>query len=231
MVLRSTKLSSFFAAGIALVLFPLSSPAQKLKKNEFDNVAKQWRTETFPVNIKSSPDAKMDISLQGADTSFMVLLEGSGAGTSTLDVNTEVVFLMDDGSKVKAFSPSIQSMDHSQLPPVYRHRYKISYEGLERLTKHSIVSLRKYSVGGFDDIVIEKKNAAKAKDVSGVFFGEVTKRNPARNTASVPAGFPGGNDVLEKFVNRNLKPLTELQVGEKKEVIVQFRVTADGSPP
>ena len=62
------------------------------------------------------------------------------------------------------------------------------------------------------------------------FFGEVTKRNPARNTASVPAGFPGGNDVLEKFVNRNLKPLTELQVGEKKEVIVQFRVTADGSP-
>ena len=41
--------------------------------------------------------------------------------------------------------------------------------------------------------------------------------------------FPGGYPVWMDFLSRNLKPPIEMGVGEKKTVVVQFMVNADGS--
>jgi len=43
-----------------------------------------------------------------------------------------------------------------------------------------------------------------------------------------PPGFPGGNSIWIKFLNRNLKRPPELETGETKTVVVQFLVSADG---
>lgn len=56
----------------------------------------------------------------------------------------------------------------------------------------------------------------------------------ANNTTAMAApsrapGFPGGYQVWMDFLNRNLKPPTELAAGEKKTVVVKFSVSADGT--
>jgi hypothetical protein len=230
MVLRATPYSLFTKGLITtLLLFSLHSFGQKLRVNEFDKSTNKWKIETFPVGLKSTGNIKMDISLKSADTSFLIELSGSGIGTNTLDINSELVFLLEGDSTVIVKSPTIQSIDYGELLPTYRHQYSMSLEDLQRLSRHGLKSLRKYSVGGFDDIAIEKKNAGRLKDLSAFYIGELKKGKliPGK-TVSLPAAFPGGNEILLGFLNRNLKPMLAIKPGEKKEMIVQFMVTADG---
>ena len=53
--------------------------------------------------------------------------------------------------------------------------------------------------------------------------------NAAAVTPSRAPGFPGGYEVWMDFLNRNLKPPSELAAGERKTVVVKFNVSADGS--
>lgn len=55
---------------------------------------------------------------------------------------------------------------------------------------------------------------------------EATKEQAPK---TAPA-FPGGHEVWMSFLNRNLKPPAALTAGEKKTVVVQFLVSADGAP-
>jgi len=185
--------------------------------------------ETLPVKLKSKDDIKMDVSLNAWDTSFFLQLMGSGIGTNTIDTDSKVIFLLDNDSAVTAKSSAIQSIDYGNLVPTYRHEYMVSFEGLEALSRHNLKTLRKYSIGGVDDIAIEKQNAAKIRELSNFFIGELKKAKliPVRPRILAP-GFPGGYEVLLNFLNRNLKPFTNLDNAERNEATVQFLVTADG---
>jgi hypothetical protein len=216
----------FFAM---MLLFPMTVLAQKLKTESFDAASKRWRFETFPVNIKSSPEATTNISFTAADTSFTLYLSGSGMGTSTVDMGSELIFVLENDSMVVAKSPAIQGIDFENLTSRYRHRYEISLNGVRALSRHPIKTIRKFSVGGVDIIPIEKKIAVKVTDVSRQL---VTKLNEKKllpdNTTIIPPGFPGGRDVFTRFLNRNLKQLSGLQSGERKSVVALLRVSPDG---
>ncbi|RYE23079.1 MAG: TonB family protein [Sphingobacteriales bacterium] len=232
MVLKQTFTYHYFMKRFLFCAFflPLICGAQKLKSNAFDNDSKQWRAESFSTALKATPEIKMTMSLRSVDTSFFMVLTGSGVGTSTVDVGTEVVFYLENDSTVTARSTSIQSIDYGTLAPVYRHEYMIYKNDLERLSRHNIKSVRKYSVGGFDEVLIEKKNAGNARQLSQLFLNELVKANPvlAKPALNAPA-FPGGKEVFVRFLNKNVKPVYELVPGEKKTAVVQFMVTADGS--
>lgn len=228
MVLRTLSYLVFIA--VTAMVFPLHSWGQKFRVNEFDKSSNKWKLETFPVAVKSADNIKMDISLKSADSSFLIELSGSGIGTNTLDKNSELVFLLQNDSTVIVKSPTIQSIDYGELLPTYRHQYIMSLAEIQKLSRHELKSLRKYSVGGFDDIAIEKKNASKLKELSAFYIQELKKgKITPEKTVSLPAAFPGGNDVLLSFLNRNLKPMLAIKPGEKKEMVVQFIVTTDGS--
>jgi TonB family protein len=213
-----------------IFFLPTICGAQKLKSNAYDNTLKQWRAESFSTALKATPEIKMTMSLRLLDTSFYLLLTGSGVGTSTVGVGTEVVFYLENDSTVTATSASIQSIDYGTLAPVYRHEYVIFKNDLERLGRHNLKSVRKYSVGGFDEILIDKKNGGNAKQLSQLFLNELMKGNPDLAKPAVnPPGFPGGKDVFVRFLNKNVKPVVELVPGEKKTAVVQFQVAADGS--
>lgn len=215
---------------IILLFFPLATGAQKLKFNEYDKYLKQRRVESFPVKLKSTPEIKMDISLRYVGTSFFVQLTGSGIGANVVGVNDQVIFLLDNDSTVTVKSPAVQAYDYSQAVSTYTHEYVLSFEDLENLSRHNLQALRKYSVENYDDIYIEKENADKLKELSAVFIDELKKGNLLQaKVLLIPPGFPGGNEVLLNFLNKNLKPPPELQTGEKKIAVVQFLVKADGS--
>ena len=231
MVLRRVHPYLFFMKGllVCLLLFPFHSYSQKLKTNEFDKTRKKWRMETFPVKLKSADDIKMDVSMKAWDTSFFIQLMGSGIGTNSIDMDSKVIFLLDNDSAVTARSSAVQSIDYGNLVPTYRHEYIVSFEGLESLSRNNVKTLRKYSIGGVDDIAIEKTNAIKIRDLSNFFIGELKKGNlvPVKPIV-VPPGFPGGNDVLLNFLNRNLRPFAGSVNAEGGKATIQFLVTADG---
>lgn len=209
---------------------PLSLFAQKLKTEAFDQSAKKWRMETFPLNVKSAPEAKTNVTLFAADTSFSLQLSGSGIGTSTVDMGSQLVFLLDNDSTVVATSPAIQGINFENLVSSYQHRYQLSLSDLQVLSRNNVKALRKFSAGGVDDIPIEKKDAGKVKDLSSFFIAKLKEKKlfPERPLVISP-GFPGGTDVMASFLNRNLKQLADLKTGEKKTAVIQFVVGADGS--
>src|SRR5215203_1045240 len=122
----------FFVKGLfaCVLLFPFHSFSQKLKTNEFDKTRKQWRMETLPVRLKSADNIKTDVSLNAWDTSFSLQLTGSGIGTNSIDMDSKVIFLLDNDSAVTARSSAVQSIDYGNLVPTYRHEYMVSFEGL-----------------------------------------------------------------------------------------------------
>jgi protein TonB len=213
-----------------LFVLPLVCGAQKLKFNGFDNFLKKWRAESFPVHLKATPEIKMAMSLRSIDTTFFLWLTGSGVGTNTVDIGTEVIFFLENDSTVTARSNSIQPIDYGSLAPVYRHEYVISLEDLETLSRNNVKSVRKYSVGGFDEVLITKNNSGLARQLSALFLSELKKANAQllKPVLRQP-GFPGGVEVMTRFLNRNLKPVAKLNSGEKKLAVVQFQVTADGT--
>ncbi len=231
MVLKTINPYPLFKKGaiVLLLLVPLNALSQKLNINEYDKNTKKWRIETLPVNLKSTPNITMDLSFTSADTSFFLQLKGSGIGTNTIDVNSQVIFFLDNESTVTAKSPSVQSLDYGNASPTYRHEYVLSFEDLEKLSRHNLKALRKYSLGGFDDINIDKDKSGKVRELSNLFIAELRKNVIPAKPTFLPPGFPGGNYVFLNFLNRNLKPITELLIGEQKTVVVQFLVTTDGS--
>jgi TonB family protein len=232
MVLNITFFYHRFMKYIFILLFslPFAVTAQNVKLKAYDASSKKWRAESFPVSLKAVPEVKMDAALRLADTAFYLRLMGTGVGTNTIDVGSQVVFVLENDSTVVATSTSVQSIDYGQLIPVYRHEYAISLTDLERLGRHNLKSLRKYSAGGHDDVIIEKKNAAKMKQLTNLFIAELKKENalPAKLFIK-PPGFPGGKEVLLAFLNRNLKPVAELANGEKKMAVIEIQVAPDGS--
>ena len=214
-----------------LLVLPVVLMAQKIKSYDYDKATQKWRIETNALNLKSAAGTKMDVSMNASSNSFFIELMGTGVGTSTVDVDNEVVFLLDNDSVVKAKSLFVQSIDYGQTIPAYHHEYSLSYEALQKLSRHNLKSLRKFSAGGYDDIAIDKKNEAKMKELSLFFIEELKKRQLlSTTTVLIPPGFPGGKEVLVNFLNRNFKgnAATSENVAEKKAT-VQFIVKADGA--
>ncbi len=215
---------------VILLLFPLALTAQTLKHNEYDKVAKQWLIESFPVNLKSSQEISMDISLRFVDTTFFIELTGSGIGANIVGMDDRLIFLLDNDSTVTAKSPTVQTYDYSKAMGTYSHKYVLYFEDLEYLSQHNLQALRKYAGEKYDDIYVDPKNADKVKELSAHFLSELKNENVlvAKLPSSSPS-FPGGSEVLTKFLNRNLKTPPEFQTDDKKVVVVQFLVKGDGS--
>ena len=231
MVLSTERQINFFMKPFVFLCFflPLVSVAQKLKFNAFDNTLKQWRAETFPVSLKASPEIKMDVSLR-MDTAFQLRLAGSGIGTNTIDVGSRLVLLLANDDTITGVSQKVQPIEYGDLSPVYRHDYQFPFRDIEQLSTNDIKWIRKYSAGGFDDIKVEAKNAVKLRSQAALLLTELKKANALNVKPGIqqPA-FPGGKQVMLAFLNRNMKPVAELNNGERKTAIVQFQVREDGS--
>ncbi|MEO6071047.1 MAG: energy transducer TonB [Chitinophagaceae bacterium] len=214
---------------IILLLFPLFLPAQKIKVNEYDKFIKMRRVESFPIILKTAPDIKLAISLRSIGTSVFLQLSGSGIGTTVVGTEDPVIFLLDNDSTVVVKSPRLQTFDYSKAVHTYQHEYVLTFSDLMKLSQHNVQGLRKYYTEKYDDIYLPKENVDKVKELTAMFIEELKKENVLQ--AMVPAkapAFPGGYEVLLRFLNKNLKPPPELKEGEKRTVVAQFLVAADG---
>lgn len=216
---------------VFLFLLPFLTEAQKIRLNEYDKFIRQRRIETFPVNIKQEPPAKMALCFGSAGTDFYLQINGSGAGAYIIDANDKMMLQFDGDNTLTIPSKGYQNYDITSAREItYNHSYVLSLADIEKLSSYNLQSIRKSHADKFDDIVITKEDAEKIKNFSAAFLGELKKGEVLKKQTLVAApGFPGGHEVWMKFLKRNLRMPIELDKEDKKTVIVQFLVRADGS--
>lgn len=213
-----------------LLFLPLFSIAQKIKLNEYDKFIQQRRIESFPLTLKDASDVKMDITLIAIGTTYYVQLSGSGVGTNVISESDKVIFLLENDDTITVRSKGYQNYDITATGNSYKHDYLLSLYDLERLSTHNLEALRKYHAKKYDDVYIPKENRDKVKKLSSLFMDELKKGGLLQPQLIARApGFPGGQDVWMNFLRRNLKPPADLEKGEEKTVVVQFKVAVDGS--
>lgn len=212
------------------LLAPLLAGAQKLKTAGYDSVSKGWRIESFPVVLKSTADTKMEVELRSVGNDFLLQINGAGIGANTVNVGDYIIFLLDNDSTVTVKAAAVQGFEKTKPLSTYRHEYLLTAADIEMLSDRNLTALRKYSVEGYDDIYFEAGKGAQFKELSAAFLEALKDGNVLKpKGASRPPAFPGGNDVLLSFLNRNLKAKPPMQRGENKKAVVQFMVNADGS--
>ena len=231
---KKAKAFPFFSLSCAPLLFLLfffsvSAQAQKLKQNDYDGAKKQWHIETFSINMKTASSGKMDAALVSTETAPLVLrLTGSGTGAGTVIAGDNLILLLDDDSTVTATSPTVQDVPRGST--AYSYDYVLQPADLEVLSRHNLQAVRRYSSEGYEDVFIEEKNTAKLKEAGALFLEELQKKTVLAAKPSVAqAGFPGGEEVLLKFLNRNLKLPAPLTANQRRYSQVQFTVKSDGS--
>ncbi len=242
-------------AFVILLLLPVGCWAQEIIINEQDTTLKQKRIEIAPLKLLSTSKTKMDISLGAIGPSLYLRLSGSGTGTNIVNVGDKVFFHFDNDSIVAVQSDMFQVYDVEGTTSTYKHIYNLSADDLAKLSRHNLKRLRKYHAEEFDDINIPTQSGRQVKDFSKFLYEELKKMNwipvdtilvaqrkPQQDSvkkitieetkpepANSTAAFPGGEEVWESFLKRNLNAPPELKPNEKKIVLVQFLVNADGS--
>jgi TonB family protein len=210
------------------LLFSFAATAQELKRDEFDPSSNRKQLETYPVNLKLSSGTRMDVSLLADGSLFFLQLAGSGAGTGTVDSSNAAILTLDNDSLVTIKSVALQGIESKDFVNTYKHAYAISQQDLERLSRHTVRMVRKYSMNEYTDIEPDENHAANLKTLSAFFLQELDKAHLLKVRRSA-ASFPGGMDVWRSFINRNIKITSLLNDGEEKAATVQFVVDADGS--
>ena len=239
---------------LVLIIIPATCWAQKIVVNEYDKFLKQRKIEFAPHTLVSTPHNKMDITLGSIGASAYVKLSGSGSGATIVNDGDRVIFLLDNDSTITVRSTGLQTYDVVATTTSYKHKYSLQLSDLEKFSKHNLQALRKYHAEEFDDVFIPEQNRSAVKNLSNFLVQELKKDNinigtiaetkPAVSqpaitatpkkadlpvtSSSMPA-FPGGEEVWKSFLKRNLTPPAELRINEKKNVLAQFVVNADGS--
>ena len=222
------KCATAIFTGVLFCIGP-NSAAQKLKTERFDAATKQWLMESFPVNVKLSADVKTNFTLVATDTTVRLFLSGSGIGTSTVDLGSELIFVLDNDSTVAAKSVAVQGINFENLTSTYRHQYELSIGALRALSRHQVKAIRKHFIGGVNVIPVDAKNSWKVSDVSRVLVSKLKeKKLLPEKTVILPAAFPGGHESLKRFLARNFSRLSEFQNGEKKSTVASFSIGSDG---
>jgi hypothetical protein len=217
---------------VGLALFPLFAIAQNLKQNEVDTATQKKLMETYPVTLIEASDVRMDATLKAADTAFLLQLAGWGIGASTVVANDPAIFLLDNDSTVTVQSTTIQGYNDADSVKTYKHDYTIGQEGLEMLSRHRVVAVRKYSVIGHEDIYLGERDGANLRSLFAIFLAQLGKekllKTKEKAVATAPA-FPGGTAALLSFFNNNLKLASPAETAVPPIAVLQFQVTVDGS--
>ena len=160
---------------LPFLLFPLAAIAQKLKVNEYDKYLKQRVIETSSEALKTGVENYTSLSLKAIGNTFFVSLKGYGAGAATISTDDPLIFLLDNDSTITAKSIGVQTFEINQERGNYKHQYAIDLKGLESLSRHKLIGIRKYNFKNFVDIKIPERNQTEVMKISSLLINELAK--------------------------------------------------------
>ena len=160
---------------LPFLLFPLATIAQKLKVNEYDKYLKQKVIETTTEALKTGVENYAALSLKAVGNTYFVSLKGYGAGATTISMDDPVIFLLDNDSTITAKSIGVQTFEYNQERGNYKHQYAIDLKGLESLSRHKLIGIRKYNFKNYVDIKVPERNQAGVMKISSLLINELAK--------------------------------------------------------
>lgn len=185
---------------LILFFFPFAAIGQKIKVNEYDKFLKQRRIETSAVTLKAGANVGMSVSFKSLGTNYIAILSGYGEAASTIGLDDQAIFLLDNDSTVIIKSTGVQvyEMGAPGKQNTFNHEYGVSIPALEAFSKHDIKSVRKYTFKGYVNMDIAPKNQDALKNLSSLFLSQLIKENIAYSLPTVSL------DEIEKYVGDSI---------------------------
>ncbi|HVG40309.1 MAG TPA: hypothetical protein VM888_01765, partial [Chitinophagaceae bacterium] len=123
---------------IILFLFPLIGISQKIKLNEYDKFLKQRRIETSTTTLKAGAAEGMSVSLKSLGNNYIMVLSGYGEAASTIGLDDQTIFLLENDSTVTIKSTGVQVYEIGApgKQNTYKHEYAVSLNDLETLGRN-----------------------------------------------------------------------------------------------
>lgn len=175
-----------------LFLLPLFCTAQGVRLSQYDVFVKKHRIEMEAVPLLSSSSAKLTVTLSSVASDLFVQFTGAGWGAVTIDDGNELLLQFTNESAVTLKADGLQTFEPGIPQSTYRHRYRVTREGVEALARNGLAAIRKYSFKEASDIRIPRESGTKLQRQSTAFLAELQ-----RTSAILPLKRIQAKDVLE----------------------------------
>lgn len=228
-LMNEIRIFKWMRIGIAFLLFlPLLAKSQEERRNPAETPSMKY-LETTSLPLIAAPETQLHVSLLAQGNNFVLRVSGMGAVAHTINTGDPVIFLLKNDSTVTLKATAVQGYDELNAARSFKHDYVLPQTDLEMLSRNKVQALRKYSVVGYDEFLIDETVAASLQNLCVHFLQTLDKERLLKKIVVTEPSFPGGKAVFLTFINRNLKPLPLLRPGERKTALVQFRIDANGS--
>lgn len=161
---------------VALLCMVLVAPilmyAQKITA-KYDPFLKQTRLESGWTGLHGGISKMLQIKIRSVGSTIIFKL--NGVGSEIVGTDDKLMFLLEDGEVVTAYSKEIQSYTVGQYANSWMHEYMVDPSGLEILSKKKVMSVRKYTSDGYYDTEVPEKNRKNFLQLSGKFLAELSK--------------------------------------------------------
>lgn len=208
---------------------PCVSAAQGVKLARYDAFVKKNRIEMEPVSLLSTAAAKLTVTFSAVGTDLFVQCSGAGWGAVTVDDGNELLFRFTNDSTVSVKADGLQTFEPDIPQSTYRHRYRVTLEGVEALARYELAGLRKYSFKEPSDLRIPKDADTKLQKPGAAFLSELKKTgalSPLKRIQAKDVLAHIGDSVQFCSIVYNVHPVAT--AGEKA---IELNLQADYSQP
>lgn len=184
--------------------------------------------ETPAVPLVAEAENRMDAAFRSEGKAFFLRITGTGAAAHTINTGESLIFLLQNDSTVTVKSTAVQGYDDLDTKRSYQHVYAVLPPDLEMLQRSPVQALRKYSVIGYDDFLLDATAAANFQSLTARFLQMLDREGLLKKVTLTEPSFPGGREVMLHFLHKNLKQLPVLPGRKPITARVQFRVDEEG---
>jgi protein TonB len=194
----------------------------------FENRNKAYGAYALRKNYNHRLQWALGVSLTLAFLLSITNMTERRSDKKSISVGPGIVLQTIDPPASKKVDPPKPKIDPPRKTIAYTDQIKIDRDQTVMPDKDQMITadISDKTVDG-----LPSSDTVQANNHSEVKEPEDKKNNDAGDVhlATYDAQFPGGKEAFAKFLTKNLITPGELETGEKKAVLVRFRVDTDGS--
>lgn len=143
---------------LLVLLLPTVSNSQKLKVNEVDKFTKKKTLKTNDGTLKMGFSEVLTFNIRTVDSTVFIMFLGAGPGAEVIGAEDNVILLLNDQSTITLKSTGIQTYIPERTQNKFHHQYYSSIGDLKKLKESKVLSVRKYTPKGYNDMDVPEKN-------------------------------------------------------------------------
>lgn len=170
------KALAFFVLLLATtILLPRPCFAQKIKSNTVDGFTNERTIETTIVPLKEGFSTGFGVAYMAVNNNYYMNIVGYGTSESMITEDSQLLFVLDDGSVVKFDTRLATASFDENYPNMYIHHYFVKLDDVEAMKINKLLRVRIVKGDGVNDISVSKKSSKQFAKLNDIFLNEVSK--------------------------------------------------------